>query len=108
MNLIEALNDHAPPRYVISHGKLVDRTKMEARARTCEWPAATTRICTVAERAAAQRRSYSSPSTGRLHNNFQSECSAMNNWHSTLANFALALRAEFAALDFEQVCMAVT
>ena len=40
--------------------------------------------------------------------NFQSECSAMNNWHSTLANFALALRAEFAALDFEQVCMAVT
>ncbi len=40
MNLIEALNDHAPPRYVISHGKLVDRTKMEALARICEWPAA--------------------------------------------------------------------
>jgi len=32
----------------------------------------------------------------------------MNNWHSTLANFSLALHAEFAALDFEQVCMAVT
>ncbi len=75
---------------------------------TAARPAATTRTCTVAERAAAQRRSYSSPATGRLHNNFQSECSAMNNWHSTLANFALALRAEFAALDFEQVCMAVT
>ena len=32
----------------------------------------------------------------------------MNNWHSTPVNFALALRAEFAALDFEQVYMAVT
>ena len=39
-NVIEALRDHAPPRYVISHGKLVDRTKMEALARTCEWDAA--------------------------------------------------------------------
>ena len=39
-NVIEALRDHATPRYVISHGKLVDRTKMEALARTCEWPAA--------------------------------------------------------------------
>ncbi|GBL37418.1 cytosine deaminase [Anaerolineaceae bacterium] len=36
-NVIEAMRDHAPPRYVISHGKLVDRTMMEALARTREW-----------------------------------------------------------------------
>jgi cytosine deaminase len=36
-NVIEAMREHAPPRYVISHGKLVDRTKMEALARTREW-----------------------------------------------------------------------
>ncbi len=37
MNVLEAMRDHAPPRYVISHGKLVDRTKMEALARTRKW-----------------------------------------------------------------------
>ena len=36
-NVIEAMREHAPPRYVISHGKLVDRTKMEALARAREW-----------------------------------------------------------------------
>ena len=36
-NVIEAMRDHAPPRYVISHGRLVDSTKMEALARTREW-----------------------------------------------------------------------
>lgn len=36
-NVIEAMRDHAPPRYVISHGKLVDRTMMEALVRTREW-----------------------------------------------------------------------
>ncbi len=36
-NVIEAMRDHAPPRHVISHGKLIDRTKMEALARTREW-----------------------------------------------------------------------
>lgn len=36
-NVIEAMRDHAPPRYVISHGKLVDRTMMEALVHTREW-----------------------------------------------------------------------
>lgn len=36
-NVIEAMRNHAPPRYVISHGKLVDRTMMEALVRTREW-----------------------------------------------------------------------
>lgn len=36
-NVIEAMRDHAPPRYVISHGKLVDRTMMESLVRTREW-----------------------------------------------------------------------
>jgi hypothetical protein len=28
-NVIEALREHAAPEYVISHGKLIDKTKME-------------------------------------------------------------------------------
>ena len=28
-NVLEALREHTAPRFVISHGKLIDRTKME-------------------------------------------------------------------------------
>lgn len=35
-NVLEALREHAAPLHVISHGKLVDRAKMEAIARTGE------------------------------------------------------------------------
>jgi hypothetical protein len=34
---LEALREHAAPRYVISHGKLIDRAAMESLARTGEW-----------------------------------------------------------------------
>jgi cytosine/adenosine deaminase-related metal-dependent hydrolase len=36
-NVLEALRNHAAPAHVISHGRLVDRVKMEAVARTSEW-----------------------------------------------------------------------
>jgi cytosine deaminase len=28
-NVLEALREHSAPRFVISHGKLIDRSKME-------------------------------------------------------------------------------
>jgi cytosine deaminase len=36
-NVLEVLREHAAPRYVISTGKLVDRTRMEALALGGEW-----------------------------------------------------------------------
>jgi cytosine deaminase len=36
-NVLEALRNHAAPAHVISHGRLVDRVKLEAVARTSEW-----------------------------------------------------------------------
>jgi len=36
-NVLEALREHATPLHVISHGKLIDRAKMEFVARTGEW-----------------------------------------------------------------------
>ena len=36
-NVLEALRGHADPLHVISHGKLIDRTRMEAITRTGEW-----------------------------------------------------------------------
>lgn len=36
-NVLEALREHHAPLYVISHGKLIDRVKMEALAHAGEW-----------------------------------------------------------------------
>jgi len=36
-NVLEAMREHAAPRYVITNGILVDRARMEAVARTGEW-----------------------------------------------------------------------
>jgi cytosine deaminase len=36
-NVLEALREHSAPLYVISHGKLIDRAKMEAVASSGEW-----------------------------------------------------------------------
>jgi len=36
-NVLEAMREHAAPRYVIANGILVDRVRMEAVARTGEW-----------------------------------------------------------------------
>jgi cytosine deaminase len=36
-NALEALREHAAPVQVISHGKPIDRERMEAVARTGEW-----------------------------------------------------------------------
>jgi cytosine/adenosine deaminase-related metal-dependent hydrolase len=36
-NVLEALREHVAPLQVISAGKLVDRARMEAIARTGEW-----------------------------------------------------------------------
>jgi cytosine deaminase len=36
-NVLEALREHASPLFVISHGKLIDRTRMETVTRTGEW-----------------------------------------------------------------------
>ena len=36
-NVLEALREHHAPLYVISHGKLIDRARMEVLARTGEW-----------------------------------------------------------------------
>lgn len=36
-NVLEALREHAAPLHVISHGKLIDRDRMESLARTGEW-----------------------------------------------------------------------
>jgi len=36
-NVLEAMREHAAPRYVISHANLVDRSRMESVARTGEW-----------------------------------------------------------------------
>ncbi len=38
-SVLEALRAHAAPRFVISHGRLVDRARLEVVARTGEWPA---------------------------------------------------------------------
>jgi cytosine deaminase len=39
-NVLEALREHSVPRFVISYGKLIDRTEMEALARKGEWAGA--------------------------------------------------------------------
>jgi cytosine deaminase len=36
-NILEALREHGAPRFVISGGKLIDRTKMESLAQTGQW-----------------------------------------------------------------------
>jgi cytosine deaminase len=36
-NVLEALREHAAPLHVISHGKLIDRTRMESVALAGEW-----------------------------------------------------------------------
>jgi cytosine deaminase len=36
-NVLESLREHSAPLYVISHGKLVERARMETVARTGEW-----------------------------------------------------------------------
>lgn len=36
-NVLEAIREHAAPRYVISHGQLVDRVQIESIIRTSEW-----------------------------------------------------------------------
>jgi cytosine deaminase len=36
-DVLEALREHQAPLYVISHGKMLDRTQMETLARTGEW-----------------------------------------------------------------------
>jgi cytosine deaminase len=36
-NVLEALREHETPRFVISHGNLVDRARVESIARTGEW-----------------------------------------------------------------------
>jgi cytosine deaminase len=36
-NVLEALREHAAPLHIISHGKLIDRDRMEALSRTEEW-----------------------------------------------------------------------
>ena len=36
-NILEALREHSAPRFVIGHGKLIDRTAIESLARTGEW-----------------------------------------------------------------------
>ena len=36
-SILEALREHAAPRYVISHGKLIDRPRMETLATVGEW-----------------------------------------------------------------------
>ena len=36
-NVLEAMREHAAPRYVISNGNLVDRARMESVAQTGEW-----------------------------------------------------------------------
>jgi cytosine deaminase len=36
-DVLEALREHNAPRYVISHGKLVDRVRMETLSRAGEW-----------------------------------------------------------------------
>jgi cytosine deaminase len=38
-DVLEAFRNHEAPAFVISHGKLVDREKMEQLAKTQEWPA---------------------------------------------------------------------
>lgn len=38
-DVLEAFRNHEAPAFVISHGKLVDREKMEHLAKTQEWPA---------------------------------------------------------------------
>jgi cytosine/adenosine deaminase-related metal-dependent hydrolase len=37
LNVLEALREHAAPLQVISHGKLIDRARMDYLARTGEW-----------------------------------------------------------------------
>ena len=39
-NVLEALREHSAPSFVISHGKLIDRTEMETLARKGEWTGA--------------------------------------------------------------------
>jgi len=39
-NILEALREHSAPRFVISHGKLIDRIEMEALAKKGEWAGA--------------------------------------------------------------------
>jgi cytosine deaminase len=36
-NVLEAMREHAAPRFVVSNGKVVDRTWMESVAQTGEW-----------------------------------------------------------------------
>lgn len=36
-NVLEALREHNAPLYVISHGKLIDRARLEELFRTGEW-----------------------------------------------------------------------
>ena len=36
-NILEALRAHEAPRFVISHGNLVDRARLEPVSRTGEW-----------------------------------------------------------------------
>jgi cytosine deaminase len=36
-NVLEALREHHAPVCVISHGRLIDRARMETLARTGEW-----------------------------------------------------------------------
>jgi cytosine deaminase len=36
-NVLEALREHRAPLHVISHGKLIDPTRMETLARSGEW-----------------------------------------------------------------------
>jgi cytosine/adenosine deaminase-related metal-dependent hydrolase len=36
-NVLEALREHAAPLYTITHGKLIDRARMEAIAHSGEW-----------------------------------------------------------------------
>jgi cytosine/creatinine deaminase len=36
-NVLDALREHAAPLYVMSHGHLIDRTRMEILSRTGEW-----------------------------------------------------------------------
>jgi cytosine deaminase len=36
-NVLEALREHSAPRFVISHGSLVDRARLEHVAKTGEW-----------------------------------------------------------------------
>jgi cytosine/adenosine deaminase-related metal-dependent hydrolase len=36
-NVLENFREHSAPLYVISHGKLIERARMETIARTGEW-----------------------------------------------------------------------